>query len=60
MKMKKKRFTEVQIVHILKAYEAGITAIELARKHGIGESTLYAWKTKYAGMEAADLKRLRP
>lgn len=57
--MKKKRFTEVQIVNILKAYEAGTSAMELSRKHGIGESTIYAWKAKYAGMSASDLKRLR-
>jgi len=57
--MKKKRFNEIQIINILKEYEAGIAAVDLARKHGIGESTIYAWNTKYAGMDVADLKRLR-
>lgn len=57
--MKKKRFNEIQILNILKEYEAGISAIDLARKHGIGESTIYAWNAKYSGMEVADLKRLR-
>ena len=57
--MKKKRFNETQIINVLKEYEAGIPATDLARKHGVGESTIYAWNTKYAGMEVADLKRLR-
>ena len=57
--MKKKRFNEIQIIHVLKEYEMGIPAADLARKHGIGESTIYAWQAKYAGMEVADLKRLR-
>lgn len=57
--MKKKRFNEVQIIGVLKEYAAGIPATDLARKHGIGESTIYAWQAKYAGMDVADLKRLR-
>lgn len=57
--MKKKRFNEIQILSVLKEYEAGIPAVDLARKHGIGESTIYAWSAKYAGMEVAELKRLR-
>lgn len=57
--MKKKRFNEVQIIGVLKEYAAGIPAVDLARKHGIGESTIYAWQAKYAGMDVADLKRLR-
>ena len=57
--MKKKRFNEVQIINILKEYGAGIPAVDLARKHGVGESTIYTWNAKYAGMEVADLKRLR-
>ncbi len=57
--MKKKRFNEVQIIGVLKEYAAGMPAVDLARKHGIGESTIYAWQAKYAGMDVADLKRLR-
>src|ERR1700760_3458346 len=57
--MKKKRFNEIQIINVLKEYAAGIPAVDLARKYGIGESTIYAWQAKYAGMDVADLKRLR-
>lgn len=57
--MKKKRFNEIQILNVLKEYEAGVAAIDLARKHGIGESTIYAWNAKFAGMEVTELKRLR-
>lgn len=57
--MKKKRFNEVQILNVLKEYEAGVPAVDLSRKYGIGESTIYAWSAKYAGMEVAELKRLR-
>jgi putative transposase len=57
--MKKKRFNETQILTILKEYEAGLSAVDLSRKYSIGESTIYAWNTKYAGMEVSELKRLR-
>lgn len=57
--MKKKRFSETQILNVLKEHEAGISAIDLARKHGIGESTIYGWQAKYAGMSVTELKRLR-
>lgn len=57
--MKKKRFNEIQILNILKEYEAGLSAVDLARKYGISESTIYAWNSKYAGMDVAELKRLR-
>ncbi len=57
--MKKKRFTEAQILNVLKEYESGIPAVDLSRKYGIGESTIYAWQSKYAGMELSELKRLR-
>ncbi len=57
--MKKKRFNEIQILNVLKEHEAGIPAVELARKYGIGESTIYAWNAKYAGMEVNELKRLK-
>ena len=57
--MKKKRFNEIKILTVLKEHEAGIPAVDLARKYGIGESTIYAWNAKYAGIEVAELKRLR-
>lgn len=44
---------------MLKEHEAGISAVNLSRKYGIGESTIYAWNSKYAGIEGSELKRLR-
>ena len=57
--MKKKKFSETQIVKILGENEAGVPILDLSRKYGVGESTLYAWKSKYAGMSVAELKRLK-
>jgi len=56
--MKKSRFTESQIVAILKEGEAGLPVAQLARKHGISAATYYHWKSKYAGAGVAELKRL--
>jgi putative transposase len=57
--MRKSRFTESQIIAILKQVESGRTGQEVCREHGISEQTLYRWKKKYGGMEASDAKRLR-
>jgi putative transposase len=57
--MKKKRFTEEQIISILKEHEAGATAAALSRRHGVSEQSIYRWKAKYGGMEVSDAKRLR-
>jgi len=57
--MKRKRFTEEQIITILKENEAGSTVVDLARHHGVAENTIYRWKSKYGGMEVSDAKRLR-
>ena len=57
--MKTSRFTETQIVSILKSADAGTRVSELCRKHGISEATYYKWKSKYGGMEASDIKRLK-
>jgi putative transposase len=57
--MKRKRFTEEQIIGILRENEAGAKAADLARKHGISEATIYNWKAKFGGMDVSDAKRLR-
>ncbi len=57
--MKKSRFTETQIVKILKEVESGRLVKEVCREQGISDATYYNWKTKYGGMEASDVKRLK-
>jgi putative transposase len=56
---RKARFTEEQIIGILKEHDAGAKAEDLCRRHGISGTTFYKWKAKFGGMEASDAKRLR-
>ena len=57
--MKKSRFTETQIVSIMKEADAGRPVKEVCRQHGISDATYYKWKSKYGGLEASELKRVK-
>ena len=57
--MKRTRFTEEQIIGILKEAEAGAKTADLARRHGVSEATIYNWKAKYGGLEVSEAERLR-
>lgn len=57
--MKRSKFTEEQIISILREQEAGAKTAELCRKHGMSEATFYAWKAKFGGMDVSDAKRLK-
>jgi len=57
--VKKSRFSETQIVGILKEHEAGIATKDLCRKHGISPATFYAWKAKFGGMEVSDVAKIK-
>ena len=57
--MKRKRFSEEQIIGVLKEHEAGMKTADLCRKHGISEATFYNWKSKYGGLDVSEAKRLR-
>lgn len=57
--MKRKRYSEEQIIGILKEAESGVAVKELCRRHGIAEGTYYRWKSKFGGLEVSEAKRLR-
>ena len=57
--MKKKNFSEAQIVSILKEAQSGVKIIDVCRKYGISDATYYNWKSKYANMSVSDIKRLK-
>ena len=57
--MKKSRFTEEQIVKILRLHENGLKVVEICRQQGISEQTYYRWKAKFGGMEISEIKRLK-
>lgn len=57
--MKRSRFSEEQIIAMLKEHQAGIALAEICRKHGISDATFYTWRSKYGGMEVSDARRLK-
>ena len=57
--MKRSRFSDEQIIGILKEHQAGLSATELCRKYGVSDATLYKWRSKYGGMDVSEAKRLK-
>ncbi len=57
--MKGSRYSETQIVSILKEAERGVSVVDLCRKHGMSDASFYKWRAKYGGLEASELKRLK-
>ena len=57
--MKRSRFTQEQIIGVLKEYQAGASASDLCRNHGISDAMFYTWRSKYSGMEVSDARKLK-
>ena len=57
--MKRSRFTEDQIIGILKEHEAGVSVADLCRKHGVSDATVYKWKAKYGGMDVSMISEMK-
>ena len=57
--MRKSRYSEEQIIGIVREHEAGASATDLSRRHGVSQQTIYRWKQKYGGLETSELRRLK-
>lgn len=57
--MRRSRFTEEQIIGILKEHQAGLSAAEVCRKHGVSDATFYKWRSRFGGMDVSDARRLK-
>jgi putative transposase len=57
--MARKRYTEEQIIAVLKQAQGGVSTAELCRQHGVSDATIYKWKSKYSGMEVSDVRKMR-